>query len=192
MNQALNLVELRLVHDRANVLAFLAGVANLDALHNGLDELSGLSCLVLVHQYARGRNAALSGVGHDARYGRWQHFFELGTRQHDVGRLAAQLLMNTLDRISRSLGNHDAGAGRTGEAHHVDIGVAGNGGAYGRAIALDQIENTGGNAGCVHDFRQNGGVAWVLPPASAGATFRQIWFSGQFHGVIMPMTPIGS
>ena len=32
----------------------------------------------------------------------------------------------------------------------------------------------------------------VLPPASAGATFRAIWLSGQFHGVIMPTTPIGS
>jgi hypothetical protein len=32
----------------------------------------------------------------------------------------------------------------------------------------------------------------VLPPASAGATFSAIWFSGQFHGVIMPTTPMGS
>ena len=32
----------------------------------------------------------------------------------------------------------------------------------------------------------------VQPAASAGATLQAIWFSGQFHGVIMPMTPIGS
>jgi hypothetical protein len=32
----------------------------------------------------------------------------------------------------------------------------------------------------------------VQPTASAGATLQQIWLSGQFHGVIMPTTPIGS
>ena len=32
----------------------------------------------------------------------------------------------------------------------------------------------------------------VLPAASAGATFNAIWLRGQFHGVIMPTTPIGS
>ncbi len=32
----------------------------------------------------------------------------------------------------------------------------------------------------------------VQPAASAGATLQVIWFSGQFHGVIMPMTPTGS
>ena len=32
----------------------------------------------------------------------------------------------------------------------------------------------------------------VQPAASAGATLQAIWLSGQFHGVIMPMTPTGS
>ena len=32
----------------------------------------------------------------------------------------------------------------------------------------------------------------VLPAARAGATLQTIWFSGQFHGVISPHTPIGS
>ena len=32
----------------------------------------------------------------------------------------------------------------------------------------------------------------VQPAASAGATLQAIWFSGQFHGVIMPTTPTGS
>ena len=32
----------------------------------------------------------------------------------------------------------------------------------------------------------------VQPAASAGPTLAQIWFIGQFHGVIMPTTPIGS
>ena len=32
----------------------------------------------------------------------------------------------------------------------------------------------------------------VQPAASAGATLQVIWLSGQFQGVIMPTTPIGS
>jgi len=32
----------------------------------------------------------------------------------------------------------------------------------------------------------------VQPAASAGPTLQVIWFSGQFHGVIRPTTPIGS
>jgi len=32
----------------------------------------------------------------------------------------------------------------------------------------------------------------VQPAASAGPTLLAIWFSGQFHGVIMPQTPTGS
>ena len=32
----------------------------------------------------------------------------------------------------------------------------------------------------------------VQPAAIAGPTLQAIWFSGQFHGVIIPQTPIGS
>ena len=32
----------------------------------------------------------------------------------------------------------------------------------------------------------------VQPAAMAGATLQAIWFSGQFHGVIKPQTPMGS
>ena len=32
----------------------------------------------------------------------------------------------------------------------------------------------------------------VQPVAMAGATLQTIWLIGQFHGVIMPITPIGS
>ena len=32
----------------------------------------------------------------------------------------------------------------------------------------------------------------VQPAASAGATLQAIWFSGQFQGVIIPHTPMGS
>ena len=32
----------------------------------------------------------------------------------------------------------------------------------------------------------------VQPTARAGTTLQAIWFTGQFHGVMKPQTPIGS
>jgi hypothetical protein len=40
--------------------------------------------------------------------------------------------------------------------------------------------------------RSDGLSTIVQPVARAGNTFTAIWFRGQFHGVIMPQTPIGS
>ncbi len=66
--------------------------------------------------------------------------------QNDVGGLATQLLGNTLDRRRSVLGHQGTGPGRTGEGHHVDIGVHGQGRAHGRSVTIDQVEYTRGNA----------------------------------------------
>ena len=49
---------------------------------------------------------------------------EVGVAQNDVGRLAAELLGNSLDRVGGGLGDNDSGPGRTGERHHVDVRMA--------------------------------------------------------------------
>jgi VIT1/CCC1 family predicted Fe2+/Mn2+ transporter len=73
-------------------------------------------------------------------------------------------------------------------------------GAHARAVAVDEVEHARRHAGFFKDFREqmalsgassDGFSTMVQPAASAGPTFAQIWFCGQFHGVIMPMTPIG-
>jgi len=44
-----------------------------------------------------------------------------------------------------------------------------------------------------HDGASSDGFRIIVSPAArAGATFAQIWFSGQFHGVIIATTPSGS
>jgi hypothetical protein len=105
-------------------------------------------------------------------------------------------------RVGRgALGDIDAGAGRTGERDHINIRMLAHGGPDVRVEAVDQIENTFGTpASCRISAKisADDGVnslgfrIMVQPAASAGATLQAIWFSGQFHGVIMPMTPTGS
>ena len=94
-----------------------------------------------------------------------------------------------------------AGARRAGEAHHVDVRMRGERFADARPVAIDQIEHARRHAGLVQDFGEQHGVSGassdgfstiVQPAASAGPTLAQTWFIGQFHGVIMPTTPIGS
>jgi hypothetical protein len=83
---------------------------------------------------------------------------KIGVGQHEVGRLAAQFLVHALDGVGRRLGHHDPGAGRTGEADHVDIGMAADRRAHAGAIALDQVEHAGRHAGGIHHFGQDRGA----------------------------------
>jgi hypothetical protein len=66
--------------------------------------------------------------------------------------------VHALDGVGRRLGHHDPGAGRTGEADHVDIGMAADRGAHAGAIALDQVEHAGRHAGGIHHFGQDRGA----------------------------------
>jgi hypothetical protein len=67
-------------------------------------------------------------------------------------------------------------------------------------IAVDQVEDAGTPASSrisAKIIASNGAISlgfntMVQPAARAGATLTAIWFIGQFHGVIMPQTPIGS
>ena len=52
--------------------------------------------------------------------------------------------------------------------------------------------STSANSSAEVGVYSDGFSTMVQPAASAGATLQAIWFSGQFHGVIMPMTPTGS
>ncbi len=46
---------------------------------------------------------------------------DVGIGSRMLADLAAELLVDALHRIRRRLGDEDAGAGRAGEGHHVDI-----------------------------------------------------------------------
>ena len=153
------------------------------------------------HQHAGRRVAGLAAVAEAALHALRHRRLEIGVRQHDVGRLAAEFLGDALDGIGRRLGDDDAGPSRAGERHHVDIGVAGHDLADIGAVAVDEVEHALGHAGVVHHLGEDepligaislGFSTIVQPAASAGATLQTIWLSGQFHGVIRAHTPIGS
>ena len=80
---------------------------------------------------------------------------EVGIVQQDVGRLAAQFLVDALDRVGRGLRDEDAGAGRAREGHHVDVRMACDGLADSRAVAVDEVEDAGRHAGLVEDLRED-------------------------------------
>jgi hypothetical protein len=97
--------------------------------------------------------------------------------------------MDALDRVGSRL-RENPGAGRAGEAHHVDARMAADRGAHAR-VALNEAEHARRNARIVHDLGKDRGIAGhsseglriiVLPAAIAGATLSAIWLSGQFHG----------
>lgn len=109
--------------------------------------------------------------------------------------------MDTLDGGRRRLCNEYASPRRSGERDHIDIGVARKPCADCRSIALDEIEYACGDARFVHDFRKmmalsgaisEGFTTMVQPVARAGATLEAVWLIGQFQGVIIATTPIGS
>ena len=65
---------------------------------------------------------------------------------------AAQFQGHPLDRLGGRLGDRDAGPGRAGEAHHVDVGMMAHGLADGRPVAIDQVEDPGRETGLFHHF----------------------------------------
>jgi hypothetical protein len=79
---------------------------------------------------------------------------EVRVVEDDVGALAAQFLGHALDGRGGVAGHLDAGAGRAGERDHVDLGMAGDRGADGRAVAVDQVEHAGRHAGGMQDLGQ--------------------------------------
>ena len=75
--------------------------------------------------------------------------------EQDVGRLAAELEGDLLDRLGAELGDPLAGAGGAGERHHVDVGVGGDRLADDRAEAGHEVEHAGRQADLVDDLGED-------------------------------------
>ena len=91
----------------------------------------------------------MAGVVHHMQHAAFDGLV-IGIGEDKVRAFAAKLQMDLLQRIRRVLGNRDAGAGGAGEAHHIHILMAGQGGAHGRAVAVHKVEDTGGEACLIH------------------------------------------
>ena len=141
LDQALDLVILRLVDDRADMVAFLGRIVDRLAAEDGGELLDRLLILRAVDEQAGRRDAALAGIEQHAAGAAGQRDVERRAGQDDVRRFAAELLMDALDRVGGVLGDQDAGAGRAGEADHVDVGMLGQRGADAGAVAVDEVEH---------------------------------------------------
>src|SRR3546814_3505926 len=64
-----------------------------------------------------------------------------------------------LDRVGRRFGDEDAGAGRSGEAHHFDAGMRADRIADGRTVTLHEVEHAGGDPRGFEDFGEDHRVA---------------------------------
>lgn len=110
------------------------------------------------HEHARRRVARLAAIA-EARIDASRHSrFEIGVVEQDVRRLAAQFLVNALDGRRSELRDLDAGARGARERHHVDIGMTAQRRAHGRPIAIDQIEDTSGDASGIDDLGEQHGI----------------------------------
>src|SRR3546814_18466659 len=88
--QALDLVELRLVDDGADVAALALRIAHRGAVEHRLDDADRFGLALFLDEDARRGDAALAGVDEHALHRRRQHRCELGVRQHNIRRIAAE------------------------------------------------------------------------------------------------------
>ena len=150
MDVALDLVPLRLRHNRAHVA--IGGRTDFQFVRRRLGDADHLGHACLRHQHARRRVARLAGIAHAGLHAGRDRLLEIRVIEQNVRRLAAELLANALDRRRGSDRNLDASARRTRERNAVDAGVRGHGSADVWAIAVDEIEHALGHAGLVQDF----------------------------------------
>ena len=157
LDQALDLVELDLADHRARApCPWPSGSPTLMLLGGRLGDADGLVMPVARHEHAGRRVAGLAAVAEAAASTPLATAAsKSASAQDDVGRLAAQLLGHALDRIGGGLGDQDAGAGRAGEGHHVDVGMAGDRLADRRPVAIDQVEHALRHAGLMHHLGED-------------------------------------
>jgi hypothetical protein len=140
------------------VESFIFGSPTLTLAHRFLGDRNALVMQLGRHQHAARRIARLTGVHHHALHATGDRGLEVGVVENDVGRLAAEFLGDALDGIGGGLGHQDAGAGRAGEGHHVDIGMRAQRRADTRAVAVDEVEHAGRHAGGMQHFSEDRGV----------------------------------
>ena len=117
------------------------GVAHLHAPRR-LDEQLGEAVVGgVLDEDARARAAVLAGVvEHRVRRGR-RGALEVGVREHDVRRLAAELERHALDRSGRAAHDRLPHLGRAGEADLRDVGVLDEPLPDDRALAGDDVDD---------------------------------------------------
>ena len=152
LDQVLHLLELHLGDQRPDVVALLGRLADGGRLGSLAGHLDGLVIDRAFDQHARRRVTGLTGVVEAMQGAALDRAGDIAIGEDDVGAFTAQFQGHPLDRLGGRLGDRDAGPGRAGEAHHVDVGMMAHGLADGRPVAIDQVEDPGRETGLFHHF----------------------------------------
>jgi hypothetical protein len=111
-------------------------------------------------QHARRRAAGLAEIAHGGSDAERHAAGEIGIRQHNIWRLAAELLRNALDGAGRRLRDENARPRRAGDRDHVDLRVCSERLAYHRPRPVDEVEDARRAARLVHDLGEEKRVEW--------------------------------
>ena len=85
--------------------------------------------------------ARLPRIVETASYGVAERALEIRIGKDEVRRLAAEFLRDAFDGVGCSLGHIDAGAGRTGERHHLDERMGAHGVTHRGSRAVHHVEH---------------------------------------------------
>ena len=155
LDQALDLVELRLADDRPEIDARRARVADLEAVGDRRGDGERLVVPLGRHEHAGRGVAGLAAVGKARPDAFADRSLEIRIAQNEVRRLAAELLRHPLHSVRRRLGDQNSGPGRAGERDHVDAGMGGQRLADLRPSSVDEIEDSGGRLGRLDDLGED-------------------------------------
>jgi hypothetical protein len=109
-------------------------------------------------QHAGGGVAGLAGID-EAGADAFSHgVVEIDVGEEQISGFAAEFLGDALHRIGSGFGDDDTGAGRAGEGYHVDARVFGHFLTDRGAVAVDEVEDAGGDTCFVHDFGEDDGI----------------------------------
>ena len=141
LEDAGDLLELPAVGQRAHLGRGLERVAEHDLARPRGDPLDQLVVDVLVHDQPGAGHARLPRGREDAGDHAVGGGLEVGVREHDLGRLAAELERDAREVAGGALGDVDAGLGRAREGDLVDAGVAHERAPDGGPVAGDDVEH---------------------------------------------------
>ncbi len=156
--------------------------------------------LVLVHEQPASGVAGLAGVEVDPHEGARDGRLEVGIGEDDVGRLAAELEGDPLERAPGLLTDLPAHLGRAGEGDLVDARVVDQAAPVSPSPVSTLSTPPGIPASsasspmrsAVSGVCSAGLSTTVQPAARAGPSFHAAIIMGKFQGMICPHTPTGS
>ena len=146
----LDALELRPVGDRTMGRAFRKRIADHDFGSSRRGQNFDLRQLRAGHNHARRRAAGLADIAEGGADAERHRPAQLGIRQNDVRRLAAEFLGDALDGGRRRLRNENAGPGRARDRDHVDLRMRRHSGATTGPVPLTRLNTPGGQpASCI-------------------------------------------